>query len=257
MDYYITIDVNNDFDTIEKQLSKISVAFSYALKTNRKIVLLDNNNSRDISNFFQIYIKKISQEEFNSLNFTSYNLIKNVEIPENLEGHICLYGIITDNNYIIIDVKTMLNILIMYNTNYTNDVYKKLNEIMIFFNDTELNNYICVYIENIDNKPLDLTYYKEAYNNYFDNKKKLIVFSDNIEWCKENFKIIDDNKIYYCYNSNKYVEFILMAKINNHIINDTLKSWWCAYLGNIDKEVIVPNNNLNNYECLDVWTKHS
>lgn len=260
---YITVNINDNFDTIEKQLSKISIAFSYALETSRKIVLIYCDYSNDIGAFFQIYIKKITQDEFNILNFTSYNLIKNVEIPHDLEGNICLNGIITDSKFINNDVKTMLNILIMHNTNYTNEVYKKLNEIMVYYNDTELNNYICINIDNddindINNKIIDLSYYKNAYNNYFNNNKKIIVFSDNIEWCKENFKIIEENKIYYyeTTNENKYAIFILMAKLNNHIINNSLKSWWCAYLGNFDKEVIVPSNTPN-YECLDVWTKYS
>jgi hypothetical protein len=260
---YVTVDITDNFDTIEKQLSKISIAFSYALQTNRKIVLIYSDYSLEISAFFQIYITTITQDEFNILNFVSYDLNKNIEIPEELEGNICLNGIITDSKFINNDVKTMLNILIMHNTNYTNEVYKKLNEILLYFNDVELNNYICINIDkddinDINNKIIDLSYYKNSYNNYFDKNKKIIVFSDNIEWCKENFKIIEDNKIYYyeSSNQNKYETFILMAKINNHIINNSLKSWWCAYLGNFDKEVIFPSNT-QNYECLDVWTKYT
>ena len=260
MNNYITVDINNDFDTTEKQLSKISIAFSYALKTNKKIVLINSNYSNEISDFFQIYIKKITEDEFNSLNFVQYNLIKDVEIPEDLEGNICLNGIITNSKFIQNDVKTMLNILILHNTNYINEVNNKLNEIMIYFNDNKLNNYICINIDNndINNKIIDLQYYINIYNNFFDNNKKIIVFSDNIEWCKENFKIIETNKIYYyeITNENKNSSFILMTKINNHIINNSLKSWWCAYLGNFDKKVIAPYNTPN-YECLDVWTKYS
>ena len=264
MENYVTVDVETYFNTIPEQLSKIAVAFSYALNTNKKIVLIEDKNSNEISDFFQIYIKKISKEEYDEMEFITYDLNSNsadTKIP-NLEGNICLKGIITNNLYIHNDIKMMLNILIMHNTNYINNVNYKINEILTYFNDSndsiDINNFVGIIINSNDSNNLNI--YKDAFNNFFDKTKKIVIFTDNIEWCKEKIEL--NTKIYYYdfLNSNKYETFILMAKLNNLIINDSIQEWWVAYLGNNDKEVINLSSTINttpNYKSIDSWTKYS
>tara|TARA_A100001515_G_C4589798_1_gene215642 strand:- start:1007 stop:1807 length:801 start_codon:yes stop_codon:yes gene_type:complete len=86
---------------------------------------------------------------------------------------------------------------------------------------------------------LDLEYYQNALD--MINKDQIVLFSDDIAWCKENI-----------YFKNKQVEFIegemdivdmhLMSKIPSNIIANSTFSWWAAFLNkNKDKKIIGPS----------------
>jgi glycosyltransferase involved in cell wall biosynthesis len=66
-----------------------------------------------------------------------------------------------------------------------------------------------------------------------------LVFSDDIPWCKENFK---GEKFVFIENERDYVELYLMSLCSNNIIANSSFSWWGAWLNpNNDKKVVAPN----------------
>lgn len=88
----------------------------------------------------------------------------------------------------------------------------------------------------------------EYYNNAIDiiNADKYIVFSDDIDWCKQAFK---GDKFYFFDSGEKYknnmnydlFELQVMSSFKNNIIANSSFSWWAAYLNNNkDKTVIAP-----------------
>lgn len=86
-----------------------------------------------------------------------------------------------------------------------------------------------------------------------------IIFSDDIEWCKENFKMTN---AYFVENEKDYVEIFLQSKCNHNIISNSSFSWWGAWLNkNDDKIVIAPSKwfNTNAYNTVDIipdsWIK--
>jgi hypothetical protein len=69
---------------------------------------------------------------------------------------------------------------------------------------------------------------------------KYLIFSDDIEWCKENFK---GNKFIFVENEKDYIELYLMSMCSNNIISNSSFSWWGAWLNeNKTKTVIGPKN---------------
>ena len=89
---------------------------------------------------------------------------------------------------------------------------------------------------------MGLKYYSDAlsvFYNKFDGKYfKLVVFSDDISWCKQN--ILGENAIYVEGNEN-YVDMCMMTMCDHHIIANSSFSWWGAYLNpSITKEVVCP-----------------
>lgn len=89
---------------------------------------------------------------------------------------------------------------------------------------------------------LDLSYYNEALSiflNKFDNNYfKLVVFSDDISWCKQN--IIGEN-VFYSENNSNYVDMCMMSMCDHHIVANSSFSWWGAYLNpSSDKLVVCP-----------------
>jgi len=92
---------------------------------------------------------------------------------------------------------------------------------------------------------LTLDYYWEALQ-YFIKKLsyfKIIVFSDDIEWCKNN--VIGED-IVYSENNDQYVDMCIMTLCNHNIIANSSFSWWGAYLNNnSEKIVICPDRYVN------------
>lgn len=89
---------------------------------------------------------------------------------------------------------------------------------------------------------LTLDYYSEAISIFLEKFPyfKLLVFSDDIDWCKEY--IVGENVFYSERNSN-YVDMCMMTMCDHNIIANSTFSWWGAYLNqNVDKIVVCPKN---------------
>ena len=91
-----------------------------------------------------------------------------------------------------------------------------------------------------DNHPVQpIEYYQNALT-FFDKTDRLIVFSDDPEWCQEQDIFADDN-ILISQGNDADVDLCLMTKCNYHIIANSSFSWWGAWLGDSEK-IIAPSN---------------
>jgi len=111
---------------------------------------------------------------------------------------------------------------------------------------------------------LDKDYYQKSMEE--SNTKKYIFFSDDPEWCMENFKSDD-----YYFNKEEhspYADLLCMSLCKNNIIANSSFSWWGAWMNQKeDKKVIAPKVWFNpqikdrdkNYEDKDIvpesWIK--
>lgn len=95
------------------------------------------------------------------------------------------------------------------------------------------------YVNHPNHHPTQsLEYYLEAIKILKDETELFVVFSDDINWCKENIKL--DNVV-YIENEKDYIELYLMSVCTNNIISNSSFSWWGAWLNkNEDKKVIGP-----------------
>ena len=93
------------------------------------------------------------------------------------------------------------------------------------------------YLDQQDSHPVcSVEYYKEAMSLFPD--QKFIIFSDDLEWCKENLK---GNTITYSEGHTPSEDLELMSLCDNHIIANSSFSWWGAWLGaNKNKRVVAP-----------------
>ena len=87
-----------------------------------------------------------------------------------------------------------------------------------------------------------LDYYTDAIN---DIRSKVTnplfcVFSDDIEWCKEHFKHLDDVVFPGQISAgDALVEFELMKNCHHFIISNSTFSWWASWLGKNDDSIII------------------
>lgn len=100
--------------------------------------------------------------------------------------------------------------------------------------------------------PIDMNYLNQAINIFKGyGKADFIIFSDDIQWCKENLTD-PDCKFTFSEGQNEFNDLSLMASCTDHIIANSTFSWVGAYLGhNENKVVVTPHNEAPN------WFAHS
>lgn len=87
---------------------------------------------------------------------------------------------------------------------------------------------------------LDMTYYLAAMAE-FPEDYTFVVFSNDVDWCKKNFKDVP-RKIIIMEMGPHYYDFYLMSLCKHQIICNSSYSWWAAYLNpNPNKKVIAPS----------------
>ena len=88
----------------------------------------------------------------------------------------------------------------------------------------------------------------------------VLVFSDDIEWCKGQ-TLFDDDRFMISESNNPYIDLCLMTLCDYHIIANSSYSWWGAWLSD-SKKVIAPkkwfsgpaiNNDTSDLYCSN-WT---
>lgn len=106
-----------------------------------------------------------------------------------------------------------------------------------------------------------LDYYIQAIELIKINNPEFFIFSDDIAWVKDNFKI--NHPITYVSGNNipDYEELILMSQCKHNIIANSTFSWWGAWLNhNSNKTVIAPKKWFNSDTDIsdlipEGWTK--
>lgn len=83
------------------------------------------------------------------------------------------------------------------------------------------------------------------YNRSMDYMRKLgvskfYIFSDDIDWCVNNFSIFND--VEYIQGNSDIKDMCLMSSCDNNIIANSSFSWWGAWLNkNANKKIIAPS----------------
>jgi hypothetical protein len=135
------------------------------------------------------------------------------------------------------------------NSQYKNVLYDNVTSLHVRRTDYVNSNYHNVLTEE---------YYKKSIE-IISNYDYLFVFSDDIDWCKENFSF---KNIVFVEEFDDIEDLWLMSLCNNNIIANSTFSWWASYLNkNPNKKIISPINwfNINNHRVFDIipdsWIK--
>lgn len=92
------------------------------------------------------------------------------------------------------------------------------------------------------------SYFQKAMQKINDKVQtpQYVFFSDDIEWCKNNFSNLNAWFVDWNTKENNYKDMQLMSLCKHNIIANSSFSWWGAWLNsNPDKIVIAPNKWLN------------
>lgn len=206
----------------------------------------------------------------NGLTGRGYDLdllnIKYTDIEEAPEGATMLQGWFQD-------IKEFENVIdqvkeqFVFSVNFPDNIISLYNQIK------SKENSVCIHIRRGDfinnptaykhNEHLSVEYYNKSMDimeNLYDNLN-YYVFSDDIDWCKDNIKSNNHNIYFvddmYC-GERDSGHMYLMEACNNHIIANSTFSWWAAFLAE-SKCVIGPQKWLVNDDTYDImlsnWIK--
>lgn len=250
------------------QLIQIATAYNYSIKHKKKLIFKYNENYHNNFNLirksywdklFNNNLKTIDQNTFSNIEFSNhyekFNWIYN-EIPY-VKKNILLHGYYKSFKYFDNDnTRNFLRHLVYSSEELMYLSYNYYNKIKKYF--TKLDNLDCndddivsIHIKRKDflltknnyNNVLDIDYYIEALN--IAKKKNVVIFSDDIEWCKININNIIKNKnLYYIDINIVEIEFILMSLIKNNIIANSTFSLMASYISYYeDKKIIIAPKN--------------
>lgn len=223
-------------------LFQIAAAYSVSLRDSKKFIcekIVSHGSHKPIDHYLNNIFRKIN---FGDVNF-SYSNYKEPffhynEIPKS-SNNLLLNGYFQSEKYFINYRNEILNLFEInedtknkLNDKYGNVLSKKTCSIHIRRGDyVRLNQYHTV-------QPID--YYEKSFN-LIGNDYDYLIFSDDIEWCKNNFDFIPNK--HFIEGDSDYENLYLMSMCNNNIIANSSFSWWGAWLNkNENKKVISPKN---------------
>jgi len=156
---------------------------------------------------------------------------------------------------------------------FKSSISEKAKEMMKEITDS---NAICVNIRRADyiSNPDANKHHGVCNSEYFERAAKLIeekvdnpkyfVFSDDVEWCKENIKF-SNNMVYvdHTYTGDRFSDYLrLMINCKHFIIPNSTFAWWAAWLNDNDNKIVVTpkqwfaNQDINTNDLiLDNWIK--
>jgi hypothetical protein len=188
-------------------------------------------------NYDKYIFKKIKSE-------TYLNKIKTIELNNHFDNFfICDYDFVNyDFTYFYLYLNELYNLFVNEEIiNNLKNKYKKLlkNSLSLHVRRTD---YLTIYPEFIKEND----YYYDCIKKLENEKKidNILIFSDDMQWCKENIK---DDRITYIEGQKDYEDLYLMSLCENNVILDSSFSWWGQFLNkNEDKIVFRPD--------ITIWT---
>ena len=135
---------------------------------------------------------------------------------------------------------------------FRNHIIERNNEMMSFFTTSTIGihirrgDYVANPIISKYHGALGMDYYNKAIKYIVEsagNNIQLIVFSDDIEWCKHNFIQKATLFVDKSFHKNHIDEFYLMSRCTHNIIANSSYSWWAAYLNKTKEKIVVAPKN--------------
>jgi len=230
------------------ELNKFNLKFDLATKEEVDIILKENLITKRVQKFLPYYKRKLVKQK---VDFYDSNLLQ-------IKDNCYLEGYWQCDRYFLSMREEILKEMTL-KPKFENECFKVLKKEILKNNSISLHvrrgNYLDLKVP-----VCSIEYYESALNiisKPFEDFK-LYIFTNDVEWCRENFagkyniKIISGQK-----NIFDYHELILMSLCKNNIISNSTFSWWAGWLNNSpNKKITYPKiakKMLNKDLFLDEW----
>lgn len=260
---YFNFEYNNDKSNVVsinipsglgKILFNIASAYTYSINNDKKLAFKKHNDNITKKLFTSFFSNKLNIID-NGVEFKTLEN-DNCIIQKNDTNNIYLNGLY--NSFIYLNsndnsTRNFLRHLVYSNENYMYSSYDIYNSIKSYF--AKLNDKECLDDDLISlhikvNNDVNIPYYNKALD--LTDKSNVVIFSNNIEWCKNNKnKFNYKNKILYFLDINiMEIEFILLTMIKHNIISDSHFSLMASYISYYEtkKTIIAPSSTISFHE---------
>jgi hypothetical protein len=267
---YTSIEVSGGLGSQLFQLAYIIYFLRLSKKhgIKRKLVFKEGNASKDVyrkthwDTLFQGLFRVANTSDFEKIPFNTFNneeiAHKYIEPASNLNDNVFFDGKYQTFKYIDDGLREKMTNIIYSNEDIMYPAYYKYRDILDYFgSDTKDDDMVSLHIRRGDyllvsnyNYNLEMNYYKEAL--HIANKKKVVVFSDDIEWCSNYFNdyVNRENTYNVYFVSNKIykenevrikddIELILMSMFQNNIIANSCFSLWASFISFYKNKIVV------------------
>ncbi len=250
---YITI-TSITSERLGSQMNNYTMLFLMAQKTGHCVGIYkddfnNNSNTRLINSIFDIPLDIIDncQNEAVSLQWdTTWNI--NALPPEGM------FELDSNINYNINAGIIHFNYLYFLNTlkleYLKHQIFCFKDEIKLnsqqYFNSFKKQNkkVVSIHVRRTDHCTLSPEYQKEAIKIFSPDEYSVMLFSDDIDFCKQEFKDTLQNYDVVFSENTSGIDMHLMTLCDVNIIADSTFSFWGAMLNNSDREMILPRSIL-------------
>jgi hypothetical protein len=267
---YTSIEVSGGLGSQLFQIAYI-ISFLRLSKKNRikrKLIFKEGNASKDVyrkthwNTLFQGLFRVVNASDFEKIAFNTFNneVIphKYIEPKADIKDNVFFDGKYQTFEYIDDSLREKMTNIIYSNEDIMYPAYYKYRDILDYFgSDTKDNDMVSLHIRRGDylslsnyNYNLEMNYYKDAL--HIANKKNVVVFSDDIEWCINNFNDYVNREgtynVYFVsnkiYKENEVlikddIELILMSMFQNNIIANSCFSLWASFISFYKNKIVV------------------
>jgi hypothetical protein len=232
---------------------------SLEIKYGKKLYLETSSYSNTFRSYSMNNFPNVSSEIFTSISIRCTEILDShfyKDIHIDLKSNYILNGYWQSEKYFI-----EIEDIIRKELSPSDDVLERLrNTPLINTNTVSIHIRRTDYVTSDGFHPVQSFQYYESAIKDIGDYDYLFVFSDDMQWCKDNLKF---NNIIFMEGFSDIEDIWLMSLCKHNIIANSSFSWWGAWLNNnTDKKVVAPNNwfgeqaNLNSEDIIPKkWIK--
>lgn len=220
------------------KLFKVANIIALSLKYNYKPVIPTKTNDKRQNNYFQSFFNQIEKCDIIPTHIHRENgfQFKEINIPTHEKKNTLVFGYYQSHKYFNTYKSEIISILRLPE-NMEKGIEEKYRDILSLPYIVSLHVRRGDYL-NVSHlfEILDVDYYKKAIT-YFPNNTHFLIFSDDIEWCRNNLNFIKNKTFIHDLETH---EIYIMSKCNGNIIANSSYSWWGAYFNENPDKIIAP-----------------
>lgn len=251
---YITITSLKD-DRLGSQMNNFAMLFLIAQKTGHTVGILNNHLSlgtgqKLITETFNAPVEIIEDSAVNNMSLLYWDTTSNINLPKQEN----IFELDSNSNYNV--CAGLIHFNFLYFLNKQNLDYLKQNifrfhqqiqeESQQYFNTIKVYNkkILSVHVRRTDHCTLSPEYQKQAIKLFDSEEYKVLMLSDDIEFCKNEFRecLAEYETVYS--NNISAVDMHLMTLCDVNITADSTFSMWGALLNDADNEMVIPRSLL-------------
>lgn len=227
------------------QMFQIALAFAYGRENNLKLYVDKNQNISSFhkdKTYWNTMLSFVPHKDFTNVNWkdVSERGFHYTKLPVYNNNNVRLSGYFQSDKYFKSHKEELIDLFsLRFQELEPLNITRKYPESVLISVHIRRGDYLKLKLHT----SVALKYYRKAFLSMESNLKDLnieyVVFSDDIEWCKESFHIFGDRTFHYCEQGVDVDQMYFMSSCDHNIIANSSFSWWGAYLNTNESKIVV------------------